>query len=178
MKTKIFFLMSMVLFFSCKKEVTPVPDSPKPLPVMLNYDINSQYAALQNNTDPTTVLVGYIDTCTVKFTYQYTEDNITHTAFGIIFPQFDHGNVCLQNKNDTTRTIEDVIKYKTVFNCYEFYFKFGWGDQTFTITPSSIPVGDTTSTVLTVTNKLTNRKARLPLQQIGQQGFCTLYYDY
>jgi len=171
-------LMSLVLFFSCKKEdISPIPEPPTPVPIFMSYTISSQYAALQNNTDLTTILVGYFDTYGIKFTYQYTADTSIKTAFAVVFPQFDQGSICLRNENTTTRTMEDVIKYRIAFDYYEFYFKFGRGDDTFIITPSSIPVGDTTS-VLTLTNTVTQRQVRLPLQEILEQKFCLVYYDY
>jgi len=180
MKTKLIYVFAVCLFLaSCEKEEDILPYVPEvePSPLILKYDVDSQYAVFQNNRDSTTKLIGFVDTYGIKFTYQYLENDTVRTRFAMVFPQFDKGSLCLQNKNDTVRTKEraDALKYKVEFDNYSFYWKWGIAKETFTIAP--IPVGDTTS-LITITNNITQRKLYLPLQPFLKQTICLMYYDY
>lgn len=173
MKKKLVLMLCIVLLFSCKKEEAPVEPIVQKTPIIVHYDILAKSAILLNNADPTTVLNGYIDTYGIQFHYQSDGNKY----FAIVFPQMAAGDICIQNPNTTTHTIVDVVKYKLVFDEYQFYFKFGKGEETFSFSPATIKFGDTTSQ-LTITNKTTLRKVRVSMDSIFKQEFFCLYADY
>ena len=166
-KQKIILLAVILLsFFSCKKEEKTT--SPEPLPqssMLLGYNTLDSSAYWITNNDPTTILFGFDGKYSIKYTYQYTLDGITRSAFAYAFAQNDSGTI------DFKKYL--IIKSKTDFGGCHLYPKFGL-TKNFAVYPYDL--SDTTL-FFTIKNKVNGRTMTVDAWEFESQGFLAVFFD-
>lgn len=171
-KLTLFLFLGFLLLFSCKKEEDPeeiiIPkQSP---PIILRYNIEQKFAALENNPEVTTRIIGYEGDYGIKYEFQYEEMEVIHRNFAYGFAQFQEGAINLtgENKNYV------VIIEKVDFEGHHLYFKFDKGYDDFSVSPSVL--NDSTEK-FSIKNKFNERTIEISSSEFLSQKKMIIFYD-